>query len=358
VPRALLIHYPDRFEAEEAAALVEAGGYELAGTLTQRFLSRSRYGIGEGKAEEAAEMVREKGIETIIFDSSLNASQSYNLAKLCKVEVKDREKLILEIFAKRATTAEAKLQVELADLSYELPRAREKVKRAKLGEQPGFFGLGKYEVDVYIRMMKRRMATLKQKVAKVGERRDVFRRRRERAGQLTVAITGYTGAGKTTLFNRLTGEAKDVDAGVFTTLSPTTRGVDIGEQRVLVSDTVGFINRLPTYLVEAFKSTLEEVSFSRLALLLVDASLPVERLEVSFRTCLGTLAELDVPESHVLVVMNKTDLVVSSELEEKASLLGVKDAVCVSAKTGEGVPRLLAEVALRLRAPPPAGAPE
>jgi len=347
-PRALLIHYPERFEAEEALALTDAAGYEIAGTLTQRYLSRSKFGVGEGKAEEAADMVRERTIDVIVFDSSLNAAQSYNLAKLCKVEVKDREKLILEIFAKRATTAEAKLQVELAELSYELPRAREKVKRAKLGEQPGFFGLGKYQVDVYIRMMKRRMATLKAKVAEVRDRREIFRYRREKTGRQTVAITGYTGAGKTTLFNRLTGETKEVDAGVFTTLSPTTRGVDLGRKRILFSDTVGFINRLPTYMIEAFKSTLEEVSFSDLALLLVDAGTPVERLEVNYMSCVTTLAELDVPESRILKVVNKVDLLAPEELEDKMQRLGIKDAVSVSARTGAGVPELLQRVSARL----------
>ena len=350
-PKALLIHYPEKYEAEEALALAQAAGYEVAGTLTQRYLSRSKFGVGEGKAEEAAEVVREKKIDVIVFDSSLNAAQSYNLAKLCKVEVKDREKLILEIFAKRATTAEAKLQVELAELGYELPRAREKVKRAKLGEQPGFFGLGKYQVDVYVRMMKRRMATLKQKVAEVRDRREIFRYRRERTGRQTVAITGYTGAGKTTLFNRLTGETKEVDAGVFTTLSPTTRGVDLGKKRVLFSDTVGFINRLPTYMIEAFKSTLEEVSFSDLALLLVDATTPPERLEVNYRSCAATLAELDVPESRILKVMNKADLLGAEELGERMWRLGVEDAICVSAKTGAGLPDLLQQISARLEAP-------
>jgi GTP-binding protein HflX len=348
MPRALLIHYPEKYETEEAVALAQAAGYEVGGELTQRYLSRSKYGVGEGKAEEAAAVVREKGIEVILFDSELNSAQSYNLAKLCKVEVKDREKLILEIFAKRATTAEAKLQVELAELAYELPRAREKVKRAKLGEQPGFFGLGKYQVDVYVRMMKRRMSTLKQKVAEVRDRREIFRYRREKTGRQMVAITGYTGAGKTTLFNRLTGEKKEVDAGVFTTLSTTTRGVDLGKRRVMVSDTVGFINRLPTYMIEAFKSTLEEVSYSDLAILLVDASTPAERLEVNYRSCAATLAELDVPESKILAVMNKADLLGAEELGEKMQMLGLKDAVCVSAKTGAGIPDLLAQISARL----------
>ncbi|MDV3277851.1 MAG: GTPase HflX [Nitrososphaerales archaeon] len=346
--RALLIHYPDKYVAEEARALAEAAGYEPVAALTQKYLERAKYGVGEGKAEEAARLVRESGVEMVLFDGRLNASQTYNLAKLCKVEVKDREKLILEIFAKRASTAEAKLQVELAELKYELPRARDKVRMAKAEEQPGFFGLGKYEVDVYVRMMKRRMATLKKKVDEVSGRRDLLKYRRERTGYRTVAIAGYTGAGKTTLFNRITGEAKQVDAGVFTTLSPTTRGIYIGKERVLFSDTVGFINRLPTFLIEAFKSTLEEVSYATLVLLLVDASQPLEKMTTAYNSCVETLAELGVPETRILTAMNKADLVGDEELGEKMWSTGVKDACIVSAATGRGFQELLGGIASRL----------
>lgn len=346
--RALLIHHPDAFEAEEARALAEAADYEVGAAITQRYLARARYGVGEGKAEEAAAIVREDDIQTILFDSRLTASQAYNLAKLCKVEVKDREKLILEIFAKRATTAEAKLQVQLAELSYELPKARDKVRRAKAGEQPGFFGLGKYEVDVYVRMMKRRMATLKRKVGDVSERREILRYRREKTGFPSVAITGYTGAGKTTLFNRLTGEKKEVDLGVFTTLSPTIRGIDIGRKRVMVSDTVGFISRLPTYLIEAFKSTLEEASFANLVLLLVDASLPPERLSANLQSCLDILAELGVPASKVLTVLNKSDLAGVERIGEMMRGTGLQEGVPISAKTGQGIAELLEAIGTRL----------
>jgi len=346
--RALLIHYPDKYVEEEAVALAEAGGYDPAAQLTQRYLDRARYGIGEGKAEEAAAVVREQEISTILFDGRLNASQTYNLAKLCKVEVKDREKLILEIFAKRASTAEAKLQVQLAELQYELPRARDKVRKAKSGEQPGFFGLGKYEVDVYVRMMKKRMATLRRKVEDVNERRVLLMNRRIKTGYPTVALTGYTAAGKTTLFNRLTGESKEVDAGVFTTLSPTARGIDIGGRRVLLSDTVGFISRLPPFLIEAFKSTLEEVTYAAVVLLLVDASQPLEKMATSLQSCLRTLADLEVPETKILTVMNKVDLVGREELRERISNLGVKETVEISAKTGEGLSDLLLLVKERI----------
>jgi GTPase len=346
--KALLIHYPEKFDADEAKALAEAADYEVVSSLTQRYLSRAKYGVGEGKAEEAANLVREEDVKLVLFDARLSASQAYNLAKLCKVPVKDREQLILEIFAKRATTAEAKLQVQLAELGYELPRARDKVRMAKAGEQPGFFGLGKYEVDVYVMMMKKRMVTLRKKVEEVRKRRELFRQRRERTGYPSVALTGYTGAGKTTLFNRLTGETKEVDAGVFTTLSPTTRGIDLGRKRVLFSDTVGFISRLPTYLVEAFKSTLEEISFADVVLLLVDASLPPEKLSISYQSCLQTLYGLDVPESRILTVMNKADLVGDEELEEKMKLVGMKETMVVSAKSGRGLGELLEVVSSRL----------
>ncbi len=339
--KALLIHYPDKYVEEEAVALAEAGGYEPAAQLTQRYLDRARFGVGEGKAEEAANLVREQGIGTILFDGGLNASQTYNLAKLCKVEVKDREKLILEIFAKRASTAEAKLQVELAELHYELPRARDKVRKAKSGEQPGFFGLGKYEVDVYVRMMKKRMVTLKRKVDDVERRRELLMSRRARTGFPTVALTGYTGAGKTTLFNRLTGESKEVDAGVFTTLSPIARGIDVGGRRVLFSDTVGFISRLPPFLIEAFKSTLEEVSYAAVVLLLVDASEPLEKMATSHLSCVRTLSELEVPEARMLTVMNKVDLVGEEELAEKIRRTGIKETVGISARTGKGLADLL-----------------
>ena len=311
------------------------------GIVTQGYLHHAKYGVGTGKAEELAREVREKGADIILFDSALRASQGYALAKLCKVEVKDREKVILEIFSMRASTAEAKLQVQLAELEYELPRARESVKMARQGEQPGFFGLGKYEADVYTRMMKSRVSTLKKKVEGVAKRREIFREHRRKLAFPTIALAGYTAAGKTSLFNRLTGESKSVDAGVFTTLAPTTRAVMVGDRKTLLTDTVGFISNLPAYLIESFKSTLEEISYASVVFLLLDVSQSAEKFIRSYESSAQAMAELMVKPSRVIIVLNKCDLAPAELIEERRRELGPVVLAEVSSKTGQGVENLL-----------------
>jgi GTP-binding protein HflX len=346
--RALIITLPDKYVIEEAKELANAAGYEPVAVLTQKYLERAKYGVGKGKAEEAARLVAEHSIDMIVFDSSIDTSAVYNLTKLCKVEVKDREKIILEIFAKRVSTGEAKLQVQLAELAYELPRARNKVRMAKQGEQPGFFGLGKYEVDVYTRMMKKRMAVLRQKVDEIGKRRNVLRGGRQHSAFASVALAGYTASGKTTLFNKLTGETKQADSGVFTTLAPTTRALAVGGRNVLLTDTVGFISNLPTYLVEAFKSTLEEISLADVVLLLIDVSQPEEKFSRSYRSSLSTLSDLGVTPSRVLVVLNKRDLTGPEEIEMRKRSYNLDEAIPASAKTGEGMDELMKAIGSRL----------
>ena len=340
---------PDSDTVEEAEALAKAAGYEPVGLVTQGFLHHAKYGVGSGKAEEVAQAVREKEADLVLFDSTLRASQAYALAKLCKVEVKDREKVILEIFAMRASTAEAKLQVQLAELEYELPRARESVKMARQREQPGFFGLGKYEADVYTRMMKSRVSTLKKKVEGVAKRREIFREHRRKLAFPTIALAGYTAAGKTSLFNRLTGESKSVDAGVFTTLAPTTRAVMVGQRKTLLTDTVGFISNLPAYLVESFKSTLEEISYASVVFLLLDVSQSAEKFIRSYESSAQALADLMVKPSRAIFVLNKCDLAPAELIQERKRELGPVDIVEISSKTGQGVEDLirLADVKLR-----------
>ena len=252
----------------------------------------SRYQIGAGKVEELARMAAETGAGKVIFDNQLRTIQTYNLAKATKVEVIDRFQLILELFNKRATTTEAQLQIQLAMVRNELKHAREKVRLSKGSEQPGFMGLGAYEADVYRDAIKRQVQTILKKLERVREKRVLQRERRTELGLLTISLAGYTNAGKSSLFNALTQDTVEVDNALFTTLSTTTRMVEFSNRKFLITDTVGFIDRLPIALIEAFHSTLEETIFSDLIILVVDLNEPLETIEKKNNVCLETIDRL------------------------------------------------------------------
>ena len=344
--KAILVTYHDKFIIQEALGLAEAADYEVVKLITQRYLSRAKYGIGSGKAEELKEQLKDFNADVILFDERLRSVQIYNLAELTGVEVIDRERLILEIFHKRESSSEAKLQVQLAELRYEIPRAREKVRLAKIGEQPGFFGLGRYDVDDYYRMIKRRIATIMGKLKQVSKRRELYRIQRLRTNLPLISFAGYTGAGKTSLFNILVREKKDTERGFFTTLTTTTRSLKLSELRVLISDTVGFISRLPTYMIEAFKATLEELTYANLVLLVIDASEPLQSMIRKHQSCVSILAELGVSPLNVLPIFNKFDLTNMDEIREKAKALGTihEDVIITSARTGFGIDALKSKV--------------
>ncbi|WP_457613828.1 HflX-like GTP-binding protein, partial [Methanocaldococcus sp.] len=191
-----------------------------------------KYQIGSGLVEKLVETIKENNIEIVIIGNILTPSQKYNLAKKFKVEVIDKVELVLRIFYKHARTKEAKLQVRLAELQYELPRAREKVRLAKMGEQPGFGGYGDYEVEKYYQQIKKEIATIKRKLEKVKEHRKIARKSREKFD--SVGLIGYTNAGKTSLLNILTGENKESKNQVFTTLTTTTRAIKGIKRKVLI----------------------------------------------------------------------------------------------------------------------------
>ncbi|NMJ87974.1 MAG: GTPase HflX, partial [Thaumarchaeota archaeon] len=320
---AILITYIQQDSIKEALALAEASGYKVIKTITQRYLNKSRYGIGAGKAEEVKEYVNELKPDVIIFDEILKSVQVYNLAKLLHIEIIDRERLILEIFEKRASSAESRIQVKLAQLKYEMTRAREKVRLARQGEQPGFFGLGKYEVDNYHLDIKRRISTLKEKLDKISIRRDLHRHQRIKQGFPSICLAGYTSAGKTTMFNFLTGENYDNDKGIFTTLATYTKAFQLKEGKTLLSDTVGFISKLPAYMVEAFKSTLDELTYAKLVILVIDISEPFDEVEKKYDSSIDTLNRLQVSQTKILNVLNKIDLTSEEEALEKAMHLDI-----------------------------------
>ncbi|MFQ6095128.1 MAG: GTPase HflX [Candidatus Bathyarchaeia archaeon] len=305
----------------ELKNLAEAAGYEVLGSIEQVRHPGSRYQIGSGKAEELAELTSKLKVDKIIFGNELKSVQAYNLAKLTGVEVIDRFQLILEIFVRRASTAEAKLQIELARLRYELPRAREKVRLARMGEQPGFLGLGKYEVDIYHETIQRQVNTIQKKLRRIRKTRKLHRIRRRKLGFPSVSLAGYTNSGKSTLFNSLTEENVDVDSGVFTTLSTTIRSIKLSGRKVLLTDTVGFVDQLPITLIEAFRSTLEETIFSDLILLVVDASEPELDIERKLSCCLDTIQQIGAGTIPIITALNKIDLLPDDELKRKIEYL-------------------------------------
>jgi len=291
------------------------------GSLEQVRDADPRYQIGRGKVEELAQLVTEKGAEKTIFDNELTPVQAYNLAKATGVEAIDRFQLILEIFVRRASTAEANLQIQLARLRYELSRAKERVRLARMEEQPGFMGLGAYEVDLYYEAVKRQTHSIQDKLKKKQKKRRLHRARRLELGFSSISLAGYTNAGKSSLFNVLAEETVPVDSGLFTTLSTTTRAVVLSKRRVLLTDTVGFIDRLPLTLIQAFRSTLEETIFSDLILLVVDTSESDEDIERKLSCCLDTIQKIGAAGIPIVTAFNKIDLLKDYEIQRKAEVL-------------------------------------
>jgi len=353
--RAILVTYPDEFAKREITELARAAGYEVSQVVTQKEIIKSEYGVGVGKAQELEGMVEETHSDTIIIDESVTSAQANKLSAKAHAQVIDRERLILNIFARRATTTEAKLQVQLAELRYSLPRARDEVRYSVKGEQAGFMGMGEYAVDVKFRALRKQMAFIKEKLEKTRTVRDLHTAERRKLGVPFVSLAGYTSSGKTTLFNRLTSESKEASPNLFTTLSTTTRMVTFpnSKNRILLSDTVGFISRLPAYLVESFKSTLDELRYTDLILLMVDASEPIDSIRTKFLSCRETLSELEVDPGRILLVLNKIDLVPDrghSHLEEDP-LFRDFDSVNISATEGHGMRQLRNHILRRVTLP-------
>jgi len=321
------------------------------GSLEQIRESDPRYQIGSGKTKELAELVAKKGVEKTIFDNELKPVQAYNLAKVTGVEAIDRFQLILEIFARRASTDEAKLQIQLAQLRYELARAKERVRLAKMGEQPGFMGLGAYEVDVYYEAVRRRIHSINDKLSKIREKRHLHRTRRLELGFSLISLAGYTNAGKSSLFNVLAEEAVPVDPGLFTTLSTTTRAVGLFGKRALLTDTVGFIDHLPLTLIEAFHSTLEETIFSDLILLIVDINEPHLEIERKLDCCLDTIQKIGAAGIPIVTVLNKIDMLSESEIQREVEILKdvAPNLVPVSALYETNIGLLKQEIANHLK---------
>ncbi len=339
-----IVHRVSRGEEDNLAELRElckTAGYEVVYELKQVRPPHPEYHIGPGKVEELRKVVQDLEIEKVIFENDLKPVQEYNLAKALKVPILTRTQLILEIFSLHASSLEAKLQIKLAELKYELSRAKEKVRLAKRGEQPGFHGLGAYEADVYYDEIHRRIVFINKKLENLKKHMDLIRVERRKRGLPLVSLAGYTNAGKSTLFNALTREKVRIDSQLFTTLTPTTRITRVAGKPIFLSDTVGFIKNLPTLLIEAFYATLREIALSDLILLVADISDPLPKLREKIETSLQTLYGIGAHDVPILLVLNKVDLVGLDEAERRVEELDLElPYTLISAKHGWGLGEL------------------
>jgi GTP-binding protein HflX len=337
-------------ELDELELLVDTAGADVVARLEQR---RERPDpatfLGRGKAEELRELCLAVDADTVVFTNDLTPAQQYNLEKLLGRTAIERTAVILDIFAQNAHTLEGRAQVELALLQYRLPRLRRGAKD-RLSQQGGGIGTrqgpGETKLETDRRRLTRRIARLQRDLADLQRNRQLQRRSRSRSGLANVTIVGYTNAGKSTLLNRLTAAGVLVEDRLFATLDPTTRRLALpGGEPVLVTDTVGFVRRLPHGLVEAFKSTLEVVAEADLLVHVVDSSSADPEAQIdAVHTVLGEIQAGDVPE---LLVFNKADLA-SEEARRQVKLH--PGAVAISAVTGQGLDDLLTTISDRLRA--------
>ena len=333
--------------AEELRELVKTAGAETVGVVIQNRenIHPGTY-LGKGKIQELKEMVWESGATGVVCDDELSPAQLKNLEDALDTKVMDRTMIILDIFAARAKTREGKIQVELAQLRYRAVRLvglRNSLSR--LGGGIGTRGPGETKLEVDRRRIHERISQLKSELQDVERHRDVVRKQREQSGTLTAAIVGYTNAGKSTLLNKLTGAGILAEDKLFATLDPTTRALTLpGGEKVLLTDTVGFIRKLPHHLVEAFKSTLEEARYCDVILHVVDCSNP--QMDMQMHVVYETLRRLDIKDKEIITVFNKVD---RPDADTACRDMSADYKVRLSAKTGEGIGELLDLFAVILR---------
>jgi GTP-binding protein HflX len=334
-------------ELDELEELARTALVEPVGRVVQhRRLPDARTYVGKGKLEELKSSYTEVAAEVLIVDDELTPPQQRALENALQARVVDRTQLILDIFAQHAVSAEGKLQVELAQLQYNLPRMRGMWQHLeRLGGGVGTRGPGESQLETDRRLARRRVTLLRTRLRKLGRQRDVRRKERKRTETPTVALAGYTNAGKSTLLNALTDAGVSVRDRLFETLDPVTRGFEQEGRRYLVTDTVGFVRRLPHQLVEGFAATLEETLVADLVLHVVDGSASEQRLVEQIAAVDDVLREIGANELPVELVVNKIDAVDTLRRHRLANRY--PDALQISALTGEGLDELRARIAER-----------
>jgi len=334
-------------ELAELEELARTAGVQPAAALVQhRARPDPRSYVGKGKLAELKQAYPESGADVLLVDDELSPVQQRLLEDQLQARVVDRTQLILDIFAQHAVSAEGKLQVELAQLDYNLPRMRGLWQHLeRLGGGVGTRGPGETQLETDRRLARRRISLLKRRLRDLGRQRATRRKSRRRSETPTIALAGYTNVGKSTLLNALTGAGVSVNDRLFETLDPTTRNFEVNGRRYLVTDTVGFIRRLPHQLVEGFAATLEETLVADVVLHVADASVSDERLDEMLEAVERVLGEIGAGELPVELVLNKIDT--ADPLRRRRLANRFPDALQVSARTGEGLDELRERVAER-----------
>lgn len=329
-------------EDEEFVQLAQSLNYVIVNVFRFRHYS-SKYFIGEGKLMEISAFLDKNPVEKILLNGVLKSSQWYNLERYLKTSILDRIMLILEVFSDRAKSKEARLEVELAKLNYQIPVLREWIHRARKGEHPGFMAGGEYDIDQYYFLVQRRIKNIKMDLEKIRMERSERRKMRSRRGFYLVSIAGYTNSGKSQLMHTISGENVTVENRMFSTLVSKTSKIKGTKKKILITDTVGFIRNLPPWIIEAFYATLEDIFYSDLIILLIDAHDDFETFMQKFTTSLEILKRES--RSNILPVLNKMDLEVP-DLDKKIALVKehLSEPVLISAKTGIGTDKLVEKI--------------
>jgi GTP-binding protein HflX len=325
----------------EISALLASAGHRIVDRITQRRNHPDpRTFVGRGKLDEVRDRVAADDVDAVVFNGELRPTMHYLLERELQVECYDRLRVLLELFAQRASSREGKLQVELALLHYEIPLLREWIHDADVGERPGFMAGGELRVEAYYETVKRRIKKIRDELDSIRRERAVRRSLRKERGYHLVALAGYANAGKSSLLNALTDEHVLVDDRMFSTLATTTRSLVGTRKRILLTDTIGFVDGVPFWMVEAFNTTFEEILQADLVLLVVDVSDAADEIGRKVRLAARTLFP-KVPADSILPVLTKADRLPDRDIEARAGLLAESEfhrpPLPISAQTGRGL---------------------
>jgi GTP-binding protein HflX len=321
----------------ETEKLARTAGYDILKTFSQAAKPRARFLLGQGKVREIEEFVQQEGVELVVLENYLTSRQVMSLEGEFRVPVIDKFDLILNVFEKHAQSREAKLQIELARLKRKLPYIKMFMGRRVREDHPGFGSSGEYIINSTIAAIHKRIKKIDDKLEKFDKRVEAQgKRRREKS--MVVSLVGYTNVGKTTILNRLTNAEKPVRDELFTTLSPKAASVYLGDRKVIINDTLGFIRNLPHELIYAFRATLEEVVNSDLLLLILDVSEPLAEFNRKCEICEKTLVKIGANSVPTIYVLNKADLI---ENVRKEKLI---NGIVLSGKLGQGFEELKAKI--------------